>query len=262
MTLVAAARQALGRGAARAAIFSLDGNRYVAKAPGKGRSLWQALLLKAFCRAAFGCPIPLSSLRLAAGQARLDHEARRLADLAAAGEAVPRVLALEPGCMVLEFVGNTVEQSPGRLDHPRMLALLDSAIEDLARFHAAGRWHGGAQAKNMTLLDGRLYRIDFEEDLGEFLPLPIVQAHDLVPLTNSLTLLHGMDEPASVALAERLLGRYLANNRDPAIRAALARILPALAIVCRLLSPLRKKRGRSLKRIFVLEEALKNALRV
>jgi len=256
MKLIQAACHALAENNARVAIFTLDGERHVAKAPGDGRGWAQALLLKAFCRLAFGCSVPLASLRLVNGQARLEHEATRLRHLAAAGESVPRVRVVEPGCMVLEYVGNTVEQSLQAVPHAQYADFLAPALEDLVRFHAAGHWHGGAQIKNLTLLDNRLYRIDFEEDLGAYLPLPLMQAFDLVLFVNSCTLLCGMGETASVELATALFRRYLQAPPDAAVRAILLRGLRALSVVCALLSPLRNRRGRSLKRIFILRDAL------
>lgn len=260
MRLIDAARAALARSPARAAIFNLEGQRYVAKGPGKGKGWPQALLLKVFSRLAFGCHIPLRSLRLANDQARLDYEAGRLERLAAAGEAVPCVLVREPGCMVLEYVGDTLEHALHRLPHKEYSEFLAMAIDDLLRFHAAGHWHGGAQVKNLTLQNDRLYRIDFEEDLGEHLPLQLVQAHDLVLLTNSVTLLCGMNEKVSIELSASLLRRYLAACPSTALRTVLARALPLLSVACKLLVPLRSRRGRSLTRIFVLQAALKRAL--
>lgn len=260
MSLREAARVALAKSPARAAIFEHAGRRYVAKAPGRGRGWGQTLLLKALCRLAFGCRVPLASLRLVSGQARLEHEAARLRGLAAAGEAVPRVLVLEPGCMVLEYVGDTVEQSLHAVPHAHYADFLAPILDDLLRFHAAGHWHGGAQAKNLTLQDSRLFRIDLEEDLGAHLPLATMQAFDLVLFVNSCTLLCHMDEPASTDLATALFRRYLAVRPDTDVHAVLERGLRALSGLCTLLAPLRGRRGRSLARIFVLEAALRRSL--
>lgn len=260
MKLIDAARHALLASPVRVIIFQHEGQQYVAKAPGCGRGWLQALLLKAFCRLACGCRIPLKSLRLTDGQARLDFEASRLGRLAAAGEAVPRVLARAPGFMVLEYVGNTLEQSLFPMARAEIISHLMAAIDDLARFHAAGHWHGGSQVKNMTLKNGRLFRIDFEEDLGEYLPLSVAQAYDLVLLVNSSTLLCNLEEYASTALAADMFRRYLAARPDPALRATLARALPVLRLACKLFSPLRNRRGRSVKRVFILHDALSTAL--
>lgn len=254
------ARRALATSNGRIAEFSHAGALCIAKAPGTVRGRAQSLLLKAFCRIALGSSVPLEALRLASGEERLAREAARLRALAAAGEAVPQVLALAPDCLVLEHVGDTLEQSLFPLNRAEIFSRLIAATDDLARFHEAGHWHGGSQVKNMTLRNGRLFRIDFEEDLGKHLPLPVTQAYDVVLLVNSSTLLCDLDEQASTALATDMFKRYLAARPDPALRATLARALPALGFACKLFSPLRNRRGRSLKRIFILRDALGTAL--
>ncbi len=169
-TLLDAARRALAASNGRIAQFSHAGRLCIAKAPGTVRGRAQSLLLKAFCRIALGSNVPLETLRLASGAPRLAREAERLRALVAAGEAVPRVLALASDCLVLEHVGETLEQSLYPLSHAEIFSRLIAATDDLARFHAAGHWHGGSQVKNMTLRNGQLFRIDFEEDLGAHPP--------------------------------------------------------------------------------------------
>ncbi len=255
--LLQSARQALAAQGGRIATFLHDGQRYAAKAPGAERGLLQALMLKLFCRLTLGCGIPLASLRLRDGRGRLAYEAARLRALAASGEAVPEVAALAADCMVLGHVGNTLEQSLADLSREQATAALHAAIDDLVRFHRAGNWHGGSQVKNMTLQDARLFRIDFEEDVGEHLPLPILQAYDLILLVNSATLLWGMDEETSQDLAVALLRRYLRLRPDASsMRAILERARPWLAFLSRLLAPWRQRRGRSLRRIFLLRHAI------
>lgn len=259
--LLHAARQALSASGGRVTFFLHKNQQYVAKASGPERGLAQALLLKLFCHLALGCAIPLASLRLNDGRGRLVYEAARLQALAATGEAVPEVVALNTDCMVLRHVGNTLEQSLASLSPEKFAAALDAAIDDLVRFHLSGYWHGGSQVKNMTLLDGRLYRIDFEEDIGEYLPLPVLQAYDLILLVNSATLLWGMNEDASRAAAAQMFLRYFRLHPNAgAIRATLMQARPWLAVLTKLLAPLRQRRGRSLRRIFVLKAAMDQAV--
>lgn len=259
--LLQAARESLAACGRRVATFSIANELFVAKAPGSPRGTAQAFLLKMFCRFALGQSLPMATLRLADGARRLADEAARLAALAAAGEAVPQVVAFAADCMVLRHVGETLEHGLRGMSPTETTEALDAAIDDLARFHRAGHWHGGAQVKNLTRNAGQLYRIDFEEDIGAYLPLPIVQAYDLILLVNSVTLLHGMDERTSTELATHLLTRYFDRHQaGEEIRAVLRRAQPALAAACRLLAPWRYRRGRSLKRIYVLRDALHESI--
>jgi len=258
--LRAAAYAALAAGTARAAVFEHAGRRFVAKAPGRGRGWLEAWFVKLFCRIVLGYRVPLEPLRLVNGQTRLEHEATRLSILAAAGEAVPQVLLLEPGCLVLEYVGHTVEESLHPLPHGQYEAFLLPILDDLRRFHAAGHWHGGAQVKNLTLQEGRLYRIDLEEDVGAHLPLALMHALDLVLFVNSCTLLCDMNEADSLALASALFMRYLQTPPDPLVCEMLAKGQRSLSNACALLAPLRHRGGRSLRRVFILRDALGAAL--
>lgn len=259
--LLADARRHLAASGGRVASFSRANELFVAKAPGSPRGTAQAFLLKILCRFALGQSLPMATLRLADGARRLADEAARLAALAAAGEAVPQVVAFAADCMVLRHVGETLEHGLRSMSPTETTVALDAAIDDLARFHRAGHWHGGAQVKNLTRNAGQLYRIDFEEDVGAYLPLPIVQAYDLILLVNSVTLLHGMDERTSIELATHLLTRYFDRHQaGEEIRAVLRRAQPALAAACRLLAPWRYRRGRSLKRIYVLRDALHKSI--
>jgi len=78
------------------------------------------------------------------------------------------------------------------------------------------QWHGAAQVRNLTLLfpnnddaddmsKGWLYRIDFEENTGNAMPLALAQAYDVLLCFNSLAPHIGHD----VKLGTQLLTTYL-----------------------------------------------------
>jgi len=222
---ISAARQALAQADARVTIFSHEGSLRVAKT---------------------------------ARPADLAYEVRRITHLADAGERVPAILAFEKDCLLLDYAGNTLEQQLYDIPIADRITLLDAALDDLARFHRAGHWHGGAQIKNILLQDGAFIRIDFETRLGDWLSQPVMQAYDLLLFINSSTLLSGMkDHDVGTNLAKHLLAHYLeiAPHAD-AVRAVLRRVRPALRVLCALTRPWRYRRGRSLRRIFVLRDML------
>ena len=132
-------------------------------------------------------PVPWSAVRQTDGAALLAHEHRRLLALAAAGERVPPVLAFDGRALTTGDIGPTLDACLARLPPAERLDLMAAASADLARFHARGQWHGGAQARNTTW-DGRHFaRLDFEEALHPALPLPTVQAYDALQLLLSLS---------------------------------------------------------------------------
>lgn len=137
------------------------------------------------------------------GSAPLLREARRLVHLRAAGIEVPEVLGATSHWMVLVDAGKSMQSVLRMLGARNRAWLLSGAAADLAKLHAAGFWHGGAQVKNTTILDGRRVRIDFDDGFDDALTLADLQARDL------FCFLHSCVDwvPADALVA--LVGAYL-----------------------------------------------------
>ena len=73
-----------------------------------------------------------------------------------------------PGVFVLEFCGTVVATLLENWTRKSGVRELPRLATELGEFHKLGQWHGGAQIKNITMMDGECYRIDFEENFGEF----------------------------------------------------------------------------------------------
>ncbi len=166
----------------------------------------------------------------------LAHEARRLAQLLEAGCRVPELWWREQNLLVLEFVGNDLADLIRNEDSTSRLWLARAAAADLAAFHARGMWHGGAQIRNLTLRDGEIWRIDFEENIGATLSRPLAQAYDLFQMIASLVSLRKLDAGDARALGKLALGVYLGSNPDPEVRARLKRLA---RVLCGIAMPLR-----------------------
>lgn len=167
----------------------------------------------------------------------LDHEAQRLRDLDAMNWRVPHVWSQVPGELVLEFVGNDLPSLLRRSDGHNQNRLISEVASELAAFHRQGLWHGGAQVRNLTWHKGAIWRIDFEENIGGALSLPLAQAYDVYQCLSSLVALRAMPEATSVALGERMLSEYLAQNDDAQVRQALMRMARLLRTTAALLRP-------------------------
>ncbi|WP_231289544.1 serine/threonine protein phosphatase [Thioalkalivibrio sp. HL-Eb18] len=205
-TLDVAAMAARGR-----AFVVREGSRsWYAKKAVPGRSSIRALGGSLLARLTLGEWAPLAPLRLG-GQDQIAYEAERLRALRAAGEAVPEVVCLESGYLVLAESGQPLGHALRRAGFERSAELLTWAARDLARFHARGLWHGGAQVRNHLLADGgkTLMRIDFEEPLDQLMPLPARQAVDLYLLVYSATALKGLPETDLHRLGSRMVCAYL-----------------------------------------------------
>jgi len=130
-------------------------------------------------------------------------EAQRLTALKSSGFPVPDVLASNADVLVMSALGESLETLLDReADREHRLAWQREAAADLAAFHAAGQWHGGAQVRNLVRgPDGRWWRIDFEAPLDRYLPLPVLQAFDLLLLLTSLARMGDRDALDEIAAA-------------------------------------------------------------
>ncbi len=106
------------------------------------------------------------------------HEVAKLQRLAEANMPVPRVMFADKDYMVLEDVGQALHKCVVQ-EPAQAAAYIAAAMEALAQLHSAGFAHGGAQLKNFTLKDGRVYLIDFEENVEQY-PLEDMQIRDVL----------------------------------------------------------------------------------
>jgi hypothetical protein len=186
-----------------------------------------------------GVPVPWHAVRQTDARGLLAFEHERLLALAAAGEAVPPVIAFDGHSLVTGDIGRTLAHTLGEMPERERLAVMCAASADLAAFHARGHWHGGAQSRNLTWDGARFARLDFEEPLLPGMDLPTVQLYDALQLLFSLS--HMLDALGPQAVREVLQAYedtarshpYEAGAR-PDLRAFLAHLLPRLRWVSRL----------------------------
>lgn len=265
--LTAAATVALAASSERVVVIEHDGDRYVAKRlADRPRSLLQALFLRWLVKRVTGQPLPMSMLLLSEAATSVSYEARRLVSLAEAGVRVPRVVHEAADYLLLQHCGETLATLLERWPLATCRVEMARLAAELGTFHRAGHWHGAAQIKNLTRLDGLTYRIDFEEDFGERGPLPAVQALDVVLFLNSISLAGPFDETEARLLLPQLVGAYFEANPDAQVRAAMVRAMPWGTALARLASPFRglKSNGRPRKgvaRLVIMADALTAALK-
>ena len=208
-----------------------------------------------------GQSLPMQTLRLADAATGVGFEARRLRALEQAGQRVPHLVHEGPDYLLLEHCGNTVANLLEDWTADTCRIEMENEARDLGAFHRAGQWHGASQIKNLTRHDGATWRIDFEEDFGELVPLPVVQALDIILFLNSVSLAGAVDEAESRRLLPRLLALCLEENPDVRVRATLLRARPWVARLAWLSTPMRRRtvRGRQRKgalRLALLADAL------
>jgi len=204
-------------------IVEVEGHRIVLKwarrKPWENARAWLAAL---GCWLVFAERVPPSRLRTGG----IAQEAERLRRLARSGRRVPEILLHTQTCLVLSWVGESLDKTIPALSTADKIALFERVVDDLADWHRHGRWHGSAQLRNLTEYAGTLYRIDFEERHGHILSAPATRAYDLLLLFGDML----MRLPATQVLPQgrRLLQRYLAQVEDPALGRILHRLLRLL----------------------------------
>jgi hypothetical protein len=209
-----------------------------------------------------GVPVPWHAVRQSDARGLLAFEHERLLALAAAGEAVPPVIAFDGHSLVTGDIGPILAHTLGEVPEPQRLAIMCAASADLAAFHARGHWHGGAQTRNITWDGERFARLDFEEPLLPGMDLPTVQLYDALQLLFSLS---HMLEPLGPDAVREVLQAYedaarlhiYAAGQRPDLEAFLAHLLPRLRWVLRAAGwSSRLNRSRELKRLRTVLEGM------
>jgi len=251
--LEAAARAALATDPSRARVFEYDGQRYAVKRlAAKPRSLLQTLAVRWLVKRITGQRLPMHALALSAASSSMDFEANRLKQLAAAGVRVPKITLLVADLFVLEYCGAIVGTLINQWTPEIWRRELPRLATELGEFHRAGHWHGGAQIKNITLQDNVSCRIDFEENFGETLPLPMTQAADLVLFLNSISLTGPIDESESRRLLPQLIDHYFAANPDPEIRKVIGNAIPQLKRLAGFVGLFKRWSNKGIPRVLIL----------
>ncbi len=256
--LEAAARAAFSGPGIRAVFFEFEGRRYVAKrlAEQKKRRLAQTLFMRWLVKRITGQTLPIKTLALSEAAQSVDFETDRLQSLAAAGVRVPRVVLKTADFFVLDYCGTVVATLLENWPRETWRRQLAQLAEELGEFHAAGHWHGSAQIRNITLLDGKTYRIDFEEHFGMDLPLPVTQVHDLIVFLNSVALAGPIDEAETRLLLPMLLERYFSTHPNPEIRRLIVRILPLMRSLACLARPFQRWSRKGIRRLLLMVDLL------
>ena len=221
---------------------TIDGVRCVIKRrrPSLGGGLSYALRYTRALFLGLGCKLFLGEFPRPGVVLRngLEHEAERLSALLQAGCRVPEVWWRERGLLVLEYVGEDLADLIRNEDSTTRLWLARAAAADLAAFHARGLWHGGAQIRNITLREGELWRIDFEENIGSALSRPLTQAYDLFQMLASITSLRTLPDDVGRSLGKLALDVYFEHHPDAEVKKCLRRLARVLRVIAAPLRPL------------------------
>nr|WP_256473473.1 hypothetical protein [Neisseria sp. HSC-16F19] len=166
------------------------------------------------------------------GEAGIRTEAARLTSLAAAGVAVPPLLACNETALMQGDVGVHNLQHEWHLvqtEGPaeRLLQLWQLGLDAIAAVHTRGQYLSQCFARNMmyNTIEPHIVFIDFEDDPGQVMPLALCQARDwLCYLQSGARFM----ENGHIAQQAAQAWQHTLAQEDPAVRAPVAQALRRL----------------------------------
>ena len=122
-------------------------------------------------------------------QKSIIHETSKIRKFKNYGLNMPEVVYQDENNFVLEDCGQTVYGYIRKPDitEEEIYYYINKMIEQLSIVHNNNDFHGGAQCRNFTYKDGKVYLIDFEESFDKDVDIKTLQFRDLLLFILSLT---------------------------------------------------------------------------
>lgn len=122
------------------------------------------------------------------GKEALEHETAKLELFRNNGINAPKVVYKCDEFFILEDVGETLNTLTRNraISEEKMYYYVDKLLEELSKIHNNNLFHGGAQTRNFTYQDGKVYAIDLEESFDKSIDTKVLQFRDVLLLLLSL----------------------------------------------------------------------------
>ncbi len=185
------------------------------------------------------------------------HETNKLIRFKTYGINTPDVLGVNSKFFAIEDCDVNIYEIIKRCDSKEKADfLIDKIIETLALIHNNNEYHGGAQCRNFTYYNDKVYVIDLEDSFDDNIDLKLLQFRDLLLLLLSFTkrnINYSIDY-------ENIINKYigLTNNKDFVIR--FIKLANKLSFLMKLskIEFINNLLGKDVKGFFKLFEVLKN----
>lgn len=110
----------------------------------------------------------------------LKFETSKLKKFEALGINVPKIVYKDEDFFILEDTGRTIHSHIRKKDTKKedILFFIPKAIETIAQIHNCNEYHGGAQSRNLTYKNNKVYVIDLEDSFDKNIDLKTLQYRD------------------------------------------------------------------------------------
>ncbi|PLY09956.1 MAG: kinase [Arcobacter sp.] len=114
----------------------------------------------------------------------IEHETSKLDIFRAHGINTPAVIYKNDEFFILEDCGETLNTltRDKSISEEKMYYYMDKLLFELAKIHKVGLYHGGAQTRNFTYKEAKVYAIDLEESFNPNIDIKVLQFRDFTLL--------------------------------------------------------------------------------
>jgi len=187
----------------------------------------------------------------------LVHETAKLELFRSKGINVPKVVFQCDDFFILEDVGVAIHAliRNQHITQEKMYYYINKVIELLATIHNKNQFHGGAQTRNFTYKEGKVFAIDLEESFTSSIDIETLKFRDFL-----LLLLSFVKIKASFELDyEYIIQQYVALTKNKEISSNLKKLANKISFLIYLseIKWINKLLGSDVKGFFVLFKTLK-----
>lgn len=188
----------------------------------------------------------------------LEFETSKLKRFEALGINVPKVVYKDKDFFVLEDTGKTINSHIRKKDAKKenIDFFVFNSINTIALIHNLDEYHGGAQARNLTFKDEKIFVIDLEDSFNNSIDLKTLQYRDFLLFLLSLTKIR-----ANVEIDyEEIINKYVSLTKNYDFKLKLNKLARRISVLIKLskIKFIRKNLGNDVILFFKLFEILSN----
>ncbi|QKF72655.1 hypothetical protein AFAEC_0458 [Aliarcobacter faecis] len=145
----------------------------------------------------------------------LEFESSKLKRFETLGINVPKVSYKNEDFFVLEDSGENINAilRNKNISEKKFYFYVDLVLQELAKIHNLGLFHGGSQIRNFTYKEEKVFVIDFEESFDKNIDIKTLQYRDFLLFILSFTKIKGVEFKVNYSY---IIDKYLevSNNKE------------------------------------------------